>query len=412
MGPASGAEVVNDHPHLKYSTEEIASAGKVLAGDLSAFGDEVPSHIRDAFLVANNWRDAHAYPMRSIHASVRHHIRKNDFDAITGARLKRMQAIRRKLRRISVKFHKLQDLGGCRVIVATIAEARSLIEILKSKLPSVVLKETDYISRPKVDGYRSHHIIFGFRQRKRTPYDDRRIELQVRTHLQHSWATTVEAVGLYRGEELKSQKGDKDWLRFFALVSAEFADAEKCTTVPDTPVATERGSEIRRLAKSLDALNVLEAVTKGFQGTDIPLARGYKPTHYLIRYDHSSKTVHVEPHNKANKATASYEQAEEVQRTGDENDVVVLVEVDKIKDLKKAYPNYFGDVDYFQRQLKQIVLGGAAVEYARPPKQHARKAPREASVDLSWLRGTRFPAPGGRMVQAKSKAKRSRKSSP
>src|SRR6266404_3877972 len=316
-----------------------------------------------------------------------------------------MQAIRRKLRRIKVKFHKIQDLGGCRVILATIAETRSLIEILKSKLPSVVFKESDYISKPKADGYRSHHVIFCFRQRKPTPFDDRRIELQVRTHLQHSWATTVEAVGLYRGEELKSQKGDKNWLRLFALMSAEFAEAEKCATVPGTPDPKERKNEIRKLAKSLDALNVLEAVTKGFQGTDIPLARGYKPSHYLIRYDHSSKTVHVEPYNKADKATDSYEKAEEDQRAGDQNDVVVLVEVDKIKDLKVAYPNYFGDVDLFQRQLRQIVLGGAAVEYVRPPRQ-TRKPSREPRADLSWLRGTRFPKPGDRMMKKQKKKRK------
>ena len=384
----------NDYPHARYSSEEIASAGKVISGDIAVFGDQVPTHVRDAFLVANNWRDSHAYPMRSIHASVRHHVRKNDFDAITAARLKRMQAIRRKLRRISVKFHKLQDLGGCRVILATIAETRSLIDILKSKLPSVVLKENDYISRPKADGYRSHHLVFCFRQRKPTLFDEKRIELQVRTHLQHSWATTVEAVGLYRGEELKSQKGDKRWLRFFALMSAEFAEAERCATIPGTPDTKERKAEIRKLAKSLDALNVLEAVTKGFQGTDIPLARGYKPTHYLIRYDHSSKTVHVEPYNKADKATVSFEKAEEDQRAGDQNDVVVLVEVDKIKDLKAAYPNYFGDVDLFHRQLRQIVLGGVAVEYVRPPRQQRQKQSGEPRADLSWLRGTRFSKPG------------------
>ena len=396
---------MSDHPHLKYSPTAIANAGKVISGDIPVSGDQVPIQVREAFLVANNWRDAHAHPMRSIHASVRHHIRKNELDAITAARLKRMQAIRRKLRRIKVKFHKLQDLGGCRVILATIAETRSLIEILKSKLPSVVFKESDYISKPKADGYRSHHVIFCFRQRKPTPFDDRRIELQVRTHLQHSWATTVEAVGLYRGEELKSQKGDKNWLRLFALMSAEFAEAEKCATVPGTPDPKERKNEIRKLAKSLDALNVLEAVTKGFQGTDIPLARGYKPSHYLIRYDHSSKTVHVEPYNKADKATDSYEKAEEDQRAGDQNDVVVLVEVDKIKDLKVAYPNYFGDVDLFQRQLRQIVLGGAAVEYVRPPRQ-TRKPSREPRADLSWLRGTRFPKPGDRMMKKQKKKRK------
>ena len=385
-------EAVSDFPHSKYTAKEIAKAGKALAGDLETLGAEVPQHILKAFQVANNWRNAHAYPMRSIHASLRYYVKANDLDAITAARLKRMQAIRAKLRRIGVKFHRLQDLGGCRVIVATTAETRLLVEVLKSKLPSVVQKEDDYISKPKNDGYRSHHLIFGFRRSQPTPFDDKRIEVQIRTHLQHAWATTVEAVGLLRGEGLKNQKGDKDWLRFFALMSAEFAEAEKCPTVPGTPDSRSRKAEIRTLAAALDIVKTLDAVAIGFRGTDLLLAPGYKPTHYLIRFDHSTKTVRVESYNKPQKATVSYDKAEEILRSGDQNDVVVLVEADKINNLKRAYPNYFGDVEVFQRQLKHIVGGGAALEYTRPPKERTKRVS-AARGDLSWLRGTRFPGP-------------------
>ncbi len=397
------ATTANDFPHSRYSRTQVADAGRLIANNTVSSGEKVPDQIRNAFLIANNWRDAHAYPMRSIHASVRYHVTSNELDGITAARLKRMQAIRRKLGRIPVPLQKLQDLGGCRVILATITEARQLIEALKQKLPSKVVKENDYISNPKVDGYRSHHLVFSFRRRSATPFDDKRIEVQVRTRLQHSWATTVEAVGLYRGEELKNQKGDKDWLKFFTLMSAEIAEAENCCTVPGTPLAKERRTEIKQLAKSLDALAVLEAVTKGFQGTDIPLAADYKPSHYLIRYDHSTKTVHVETHRQADKATLSYDEAEEDQRAGDQNDVVVLVEVDKIINLKAAYPNYFGDVSLFQQQLRQIVLGGNAVEYKRPPKQQVPARPRAPIEGLSWLRGTRFPGPSDKQMKKKKK---------
>lgn len=402
-------EDVSDYPRLQHSHPEIAKAGKVIASKFVVSGNKIQAHIEEAFLVANKWRDAHAFPMRSIHGSVRHCVRANDLEAVSAARLKRMQAIRRKLRRTGLRLHQLQDLGGCRVIVSTIAETRLLIDKLKSKIASGIFKEDDYISEPKNDGYRSHHIVFTFRHRKGpTLFDGKRIELQIRTWLQHSWATTVEAVGLYRGEELKNQKGDPDWLRFFALMSAEFAEAEKCATVPETPDSGLRKAEIRKLAKSLDALTVLESVTKGFQGTDIPLARGFKPTHYLIRYDHSTKTVHVEPYNKTawTKATNAYEKAEEELRADDENDAVVLVEVEKIDNLKRAYPNYFGDVDLFQRQLNQIVGGGAAAEYTRAPKQPAQKRKREPWGDLRWLRGTRFPGPRLKDKSDKKKGRR------
>lgn len=46
--------------------------------------------------------------------------------------------------------------------------------------------------------------------------------MQIRTAIQHSWATAVEMVGLFRKESLKSGLVDIKWLRFFELVSELF----------------------------------------------------------------------------------------------------------------------------------------------------------------------------------------------
>jgi len=398
---------MNDYPLSKYSKNDIERAGQTISANIK-FSGAIPREVQDAFLIANNWRDAHAYPMRSIHKSIGHHMRANQLRGVTAARLKRMQAIRRKLQRIGLGLDQIQDLGGCRVILPSIAEVRALVTILKGKLPSEVHKENDYIAKPKNDGYRSHHIIFSFRRPKPTPFDGKRIELQVRTRLQHSWATTVEAVGLFRGEELKTQKGDKDWLRLFSLMSAEFADAEQCSKVPGTPEPQARKQEIKKLALSLDAVGVLDSISNGFQGPDLSLAPDFKPSHYLIRYDQTRKTVTVEPYSEARLATASYDKAEAGLRADQGNGVVVLIEVDKIENLKDAYPNYFGDVELFKKQLRDIALGGSAVEYTRPPKQSIQELQPEEWVDPSWLRGSRLPRPSAKFESEKKKKKRKR----
>jgi len=143
----------------------------------------------------------------------------------------------------------------------------------------------------------------------------------------------------------------------------------------------------------LDALQVLESVSYGFRGTDLPLASGYNPTHYLIRYNHTTKTVQVEPYMLPIAATRSYDIAEELDnRTGGNTLNVVLVEVDKIDNLKAAYPNYFGDVELFKSQLRLITRGKSAVEYAA----HERQGPvpdTAKRIDLSWLKGGRYPGP-------------------
>jgi hypothetical protein len=157
----------------------------------------------------------------------------------------------------------------------------TLVTVLKDQLRHEFRSESDYISGPKDDGYRSHHLIFNFHGRDANSrlYNGRRIELQVRTRLQHSWATAIEAVGLFRGEALKNHQGSQDWLRLFMLMSAEFAEAERCPIPSSCPDKDERRREIRNLAGSLDALSIFDRVSHGVLGTGVPLAPNYRPTH-------------------------------------------------------------------------------------------------------------------------------------
>jgi hypothetical protein len=53
-------EDVSDYPRSQHSPEQVAKAGEVIASDLAISSDQVPADVRDAFLIANNWRDAHA----------------------------------------------------------------------------------------------------------------------------------------------------------------------------------------------------------------------------------------------------------------------------------------------------------------------------------------------------------------
>src|SRR5207244_3731508 len=97
--------------------------------------------------------------------------------------------------------------------------------------------------RPKPDGYRSTHLVFRFcsESPERAIYNGQRIEIQIRSKLQHLWATAVETAQVFTGQALKSKvkNATDDWLRFFALTSSAFALREKSTTVPDTPTNKE-----------------------------------------------------------------------------------------------------------------------------------------------------------------------------
>jgi hypothetical protein len=373
---------VAEFPIVQYGLVDIKRAGETIAGKHPLN----PETMR-AFQIANNWREAHAYPMRSIRCQLIWYLRQLQVEGITGARLKRMQAIRRKLARLPrLGLGDLQDLGGCRAIVPRISDATNLVNALRERSRHHLRAEQDYIKRPKRDGYRSYHLMFDYRGRgSAKDYTDRRIEVQIRTRLQHSWATAVEAVGLFRNEELKSNIGDADWLRLFLLMSAEFAVAEGCPEPLDVPCHAARVREIRALNKKLKATQTLENLSHAVKWTDDSVKPRSRPTYYLIRYDNATNEVTVEPYFAPAAAMQSYERAEATDnQSGHDTANIVLVEADKLENMKQAYPNYFGDVQMFRMQLTNITTGTGAKEYVVRPQEGARPRPKE-NPNYMWL---------------------------
>jgi hypothetical protein len=100
--------------------------------------------------------------------------------------------------------------------------------------------------------------------------------------------------------------------------------------------------------------------------------------------------VLVEPYFGANDAVRSYDNAEAFDNeSGRYLENIVLVEADKLENLKIAYPNYFGDVQLFKSQLRSIIKGEAAREFSVRPQEPAPIRAKEKPYDLRWLSGWR-----------------------
>jgi putative GTP pyrophosphokinase len=73
------------------------------------------------------------------------------------------------------------------------------------KVRAEFVKRYDYIAAPKETGYRSVHLIFKYRSQssKHRAWNGLRVEIQLRSRLQHAWATAVETVDTFTRQTLR-----------------------------------------------------------------------------------------------------------------------------------------------------------------------------------------------------------------
>ncbi len=301
------------------------------------------------------------------------------------ARAKRMSSIRGKLRRHPGKLDQMQDLGGCRAILDDIAGVNALVAECQ-RMPHEVRNHKNYVDQSKPDGYRSHHVIFRFEgDGDRAMYRGRRIELQIRTKLQHSWATAVEVVGQTRLEELKSGKGSAEWLRFFRLMSDEFSFQEGCELDRVAAGRRQRLAEIRDCNNALHAIEVLENHRTTTRYIKSYILSGDARV-FLIRYDNVNHTVSVEGYSDPSVGALALQHEEmAIEEYGLSDNSAVLVDAKEAASIVSAFPNYFGDVSLFLGRLKAICGKSGDSDYELPKQQTVAPKAYEAP-DLSWFK--------------------------
>jgi hypothetical protein len=163
----------------------------------------------------------------------------------------------------------------------------------------------------------------------------------------------------------------------------------------------DRIKEIRELNAKLGAIDLLENISTAFRWTSGWASDGSRPTYYLLKYDRANSLVSVEPYSGAQTATTAYDtsEADAVRAMLKNNRNIVLVDADKIDNLKFAYPNYFGDVSFLKASLKRIVERNGLKEFElnRPKSVNKgrRPAPVSAPISASWLTRSRFSKPKG-----------------
>jgi hypothetical protein len=336
-----------------HSRKDVDAAGLTLLN-----ADKRDSIDVDAAIdVISNWRAAHGFPLNAIQMLLRKKVSSIQQDGyIVAQRLKRLPTMVDKLRRMpKLTLSRFQDIGGCRAVLTSVSNVQRLrADFERSRMKHELVREKDYISSPKASGYRGIHRIYKYSSLENSAYNGLQIEVQIRTDIQHAWATAVETVGTLIGQSLKSSEGQQEWLRFFALASSAFARMEGTNAVPGTPDnPRELNDEIAALYQSLQVSQKLHAYSKALQfsestNTDADL--------YLLFLDPTERMLSVRGfmRKKLQEAADEYAKAEQAARDKP-GAQAVLVSADSMRSLRRAYPNYFLDTYTFLNKLNQYM---------------------------------------------------------
>lgn len=196
---------------------QVNKAGKTLRKwwvdpTIDAEGEE---KLRKAASILVRYRASHQLPLAKATMGLRSRVVTARCQKVeVSQRLKRIPTILDKLNREpSMQLSTMQDIGGCRAILADIDEIRRVQKRLALK--GRTLRVYDYIDKPRESGYRGVHVI--------VQYDGRLTEVQLRTDLMHQWAYTVERLSGRLGFDLKGGKGPASVLRWLKAVSKAMA---------------------------------------------------------------------------------------------------------------------------------------------------------------------------------------------
>jgi len=337
---------------LDYSRKAVGRAGAILQKE-----NHLTKDYYSSMEILSNWRASHIYPLSKIQNLLYKRAKKIDKKSLIAQRLKRTPSIINKLKLMkNSQLQRMQDIGGCRAIVTDMQKLYLLRNNIIHKFSNhIFIKEDDYIQKIPDSGYRGIHLIYKFQASKHTNFNNHLIEIQLRTKLQHAWATAVEILGTYLRQPLKSSQGDQKVLDLLKQISLLFSYSENNEISLSNKAMLNLKTIIKKSLKEQDLLLTLETfsvTTKHITKMKKKDNDGYT----LLFLDTNEMVINIARFEKDNQEEAIAEYLKLERESSNPNtDNIVLVKTESAYNLKKTYPNYFTDSRFFIEQLKILL---------------------------------------------------------
>jgi hypothetical protein len=196
------------------SKGEINRSGEMLRDARSGVVSITSEERLTATAVVEDFRKGFGYPLTKVSSGLRGLVQQVAPEVLVAQRLKRMTQIIHKLERFpGTKLARMEDIGGCRVVVESSREMELLFERIKRNWE--IVRERNYVETPKESGYRAIHLV--------TERDGHRIEVQLRTKGQQVWANAVEKIAARYQVPLKDEIGPEELIHWLRLAAENIA---------------------------------------------------------------------------------------------------------------------------------------------------------------------------------------------
>ena len=344
------------------SNSAVTKAGKIIRAymnhsDSNGIHNISEEQFTNALIILRKYRENHTPCLLILSNLLQEKLERLGIskNAIISSRTKRLESISMKLVRFpTTRLSQLDDLVGIRV---TLPDMQSLNKFIKDKVFCEIInsdyinndiKIHDYIYEPKSDGYRGIHQVFSCKVKDK----DFKIELQIRTKIQHEWATIVEILGSLNEVSFKTGEGHEEYLYFLKLTSVLFSIEEESPVIPSYKQLTpaEVCLELNKLEKELKITEKLKGVNAISFSEE-----NREANYYLIQLDMEFRETSILPYSDEQKANENYFRLEKTYQDSDRFDVV-LVSVGDVNKIKEAYPNYFLDSNSFIKRFNKLLI--------------------------------------------------------
>ncbi|TXD83113.1 hypothetical protein ESY86_11530 [Subsaximicrobium wynnwilliamsii] len=316
---------------------------KYTGGDINRLGERLreckDKHISDKDLdILQAHRLSFTEPLFKIFKELSQHKTRVERSAITAFRLKRISTIINKtIREPKMQLNRMWDVAGIRIIFGSEVAARKMLEIILDNY-EVRGEIRDRFNNPKKIGYRAIHVYIT------DPVSGKVIEVQLRTHETHNWATLVEITDVLYETRLKEEgyNSNQEWGRFHQLVSSS-KQLEQ--------------DDANFLYKTLDKYDFISRLAETFRKNSSVVKKqwqnvGPRDKYFLIELS-SDSVPKLSSYNDYEKAEADYFEAYKK----DEGALVVLTSIHKpsFEQISIAYANYILSYHKFIQDVQEIL---------------------------------------------------------